>query len=37
MDNSSKTLSIINLCRLKQIQIYIESNIIEKKNYYSQK
>ena len=30
LNNNSITLSIIDLCRLKQIQICIESNIIEK-------
>jgi len=37
MDNNSITLSIIDLCRLKQIQICIESNILEKQkkiNHY---
>jgi len=32
LNNSFITLSIIDLCRLKQIQICIESNIIEKQN-----
>ena len=37
LNNNSIALSIIDLCRLKQIQICIESNIIEKQkklNYY---
>jgi hypothetical protein len=38
LNNNTLALSIIDLCRLKQIQICIESNIIEKQkkiNYYS--